>query len=103
MRWMLRARENGVTLADYLRILVNTDLVNTDPVNRSPRIVKSITKSTDPYLLEQIKRIGINLNQIAKWANTFKRGAQAFVVINNLIKIEHEIKKIGNFKSSENS
>ena len=39
----------------------------------------------------QIARIGNNLNQIARWANTFKASAEAVEVIAHLIAIERAL------------
>lgn len=40
-----------------------------------------------------LARIGNNLNQIARWCNTHKSGADAIQVIQQLTAIEHELKK----------
>ena len=36
----------------------------------------------------QVARIGNNLNQIARWANTYKDAAEATQVISSLVQIE---------------
>ncbi len=41
--------------------------------------------------LRELARIGANLNQIAKWANTYKRSAEAFEVLTALASIERTI------------
>ena len=38
--------------------------------------------------LRQLARIGVNLNQIAKWANTYKRSVEAVEVITALVSLE---------------
>lgn len=48
----------------------------------------------------QIKRIGNNLNQIAKWANTYKSKAEAVEVIEALKAIEENLTKLSKGKSS---
>ena len=44
--------------------------------------------------IRQISRIGNNLNQIAKWANTYKSTAEAIEVIECLRAIEKEIAQL---------
>ena len=36
----------------------------------------------------QVARIGANLNQIARWCNTYKSAAEAAVVVSHLVAIE---------------
>ncbi len=42
----------------------------------------------------QISRIGNNLNQIAKWANTYKGTAEAIEIIEALMAIEKALNKL---------
>ena len=39
----------------------------------------------------QVARIGANLNQIARWCNTYKPGADAAVVAAHLVAIERAL------------
>lgn len=41
--------------------------------------------------LRELARIGANLNQLAKWANTYKRAAEALEVLTALAAIERTI------------
>ena len=41
--------------------------------------------------LRELARIGANLNQLAKWANTYKRSAEALEVLTALAGIERTI------------
>lgn len=41
--------------------------------------------------LRELARIGANLNQLAKWANTYKRSAEAMEVLTALAAIERTI------------
>ena len=41
--------------------------------------------------LRQLARVGNNLNQIARWANTYKREAEAVEVVAHLVALEREI------------
>ena len=42
----------------------------------------------------QLRRIGINLNQIAKWANTHKSSAETIEIIECLMLIEKSLKQL---------
>ncbi len=48
--------------------------------------------------LRQLARIGVNLNQLAKWANTYKRTVEAIEVLTALASLEREI---GAFMAAE--
>lgn len=48
----------------------------------------------------QIRRIGINLNQIAKWANTYRSNAEAIEIIECLRVIEKKLDVISSFPSA---
>lgn len=41
--------------------------------------------------IRQLARIGSNMNQIARWANTYKKRAEAVEVITRLIELEREL------------
>ena len=49
----------------------------------------------------QVARIGNNLNQIARWANTYKEAAQAAQVIAHLLAIEREIGELAGRDSGD--
>ncbi|NOG58868.1 MAG: plasmid mobilization relaxosome protein MobC [Proteobacteria bacterium] len=42
----------------------------------------------------QVARIGNNLNQIGRWANTYKNTASTIEVVSQLIAIERELKRL---------
>jgi hypothetical protein len=42
----------------------------------------------------ELGRIGNNLNQIARWANTHKEAAEAVEVVAMLLRIERELKML---------
>ena len=46
----------------------------------------------------QVARIGNNLNQIARWANTHAETAEAVEVIAHLVAIEREIARLARFR-----
>ena len=51
--------------------------------------------------VRQVARIGNNLNQIARWANTHKGGAEAVEVIAHLAAIEREIGELARGSGEE--
>ena len=52
--------------------------------------------------LRELARIGANLNQLAKWANTYKRAAEAVEVLTALAGIERRIAGFASCASAEN-
>ncbi|MDD5296560.1 MAG: plasmid mobilization relaxosome protein MobC [Rhodocyclaceae bacterium] len=80
--WQAQAVTAGLTVADLIRqrLAVAT-------VDRAPR--RPPTRRADPALLAGIARVGNNLNQLAKWANTHKGAGEAVQVLVALAKIEH--------------
>ena len=49
----------------------------------------------------QVSRIGNNLNQIARWANTHKGAAEAVEVIARLVAIERALSALARFESQD--
>lgn len=85
-RWQTMAADAGLTVADLIRQrLGDAELVKRDPVRRRA------ARRADPKLLAELGRIGNNLNQIARWANTYKTAAEAVEIITALAAIEREI------------
>ena len=52
--------------------------------------------------LRELARIGANLNQLARWANTYKRAAEAVEVLTALASIERRIAGFASCASTEN-
>lgn len=84
-RWKTEASSAGLSLADLVRTKLDSALVGRDPIRRRP------TLKADPLLLATLGRAANNLNQIAKWANTHKSGADAVQVVIALRAIEQEL------------
>jgi len=80
--WQAKANAAGMTLADLLRQQIGA----VKKVGRYPR--RRDTHHRDPLLLQNIGRVGSNLNQIARWANIYKEAADASQIIIALIAIE---------------
>lgn len=81
--WKAQAKAVRLTLADLMRRRMG----QAEPVGRDP-IRRRASRRADPALLTALGRIGTNLNQVAKWANTHKRGADAVQVLAALASIE---------------
>ena len=51
--------------------------------------------------LRELARIGANINQLARWANTYKRAAEAVEVVTELAGIERRIAGFASCASAE--
>ena len=81
--WQEKAVKAGVSLSNLIR--------------QAMRKTQTWTAADRGLMAEQtreISRIGNNLNQIAKWANTYKSTAEAIEVIECLRAIEKEIAQL---------
>lgn len=73
----LNAGVHGLSMSDYIRqTCLGIRLRRTPEEKRR---------------LRELARIGANLNQLAKWANTYKRSAEALEVLTALAAIERTI------------
>lgn len=81
--WNKKASELGISLSELIR--------------KSFGGVKTISnenKKIDPELIRQVAMIGNNLNQIARWANSYKDNAEALQVILHLKAIRESVDRI---------
>jgi len=74
-----------VKQAEFLRQLT---LLGLDSVENSLRL--KLLKE----LIKEVHRIGVNLNQIARWVNTYKDKADARVVLDRLSEIDKDLKTL---------
>lgn len=75
----LNAGVHGLNMSDYIRqTCLGIHL------RRTPE---------DKRRLRELARIGANINQLAKWANTHKQGAEAIEVISALAEFERRIER----------
>jgi len=81
--WKEKAVNSGISLSNLIREAMSK--TRTWNVNDRTLVKEQIC---------QIKRIGNNLNQIAKWANTYKSKAEAVEVIEALKAIEENLSKL---------
>ena len=97
--WELIAHAEGLKVSQLARTLLNNysnkhgsssrSASNKVGKVRSVSLVRSAQSQQD--LIRQVARIGNNLNQIARWANTYKSAAKATQVIASLAKIESSL------------
>jgi len=80
----LNAGVQGLSVSDYVRQCCLSFHLRKTPLEKER--------------LRQLARIGANLNQIAKWANTYKRAVEAVEILTALASLEREI---GAFMSAE--
>ena len=76
------AKASGITVSDLVREAMGRVQVWT-PVHRDAQREKIL----------QLARVGNNLNQVARWCNTHKSGADAFQICRHLVSIERELNK----------
>ncbi|MDJ0790004.1 MAG: plasmid mobilization relaxosome protein MobC [Myxococcota bacterium] len=77
LNWELKAHACGLKTSQLARYLLNKHSTG----------YASDKRSRQEFNL-QVARIGNNLNQIARWANTYKGAAEATQVIASLTRIE---------------
>jgi hypothetical protein len=81
--WNEKAKSLGVPLSELIR--KSFGRVQPMPLNN---------KKIEAERNKQIARVGNNLNQIARWANSYKTNAEATQVISHLKSIEQVLKEL---------
>ena len=77
--------ESGKSISDLVREGLDLKLTNRSPIR------KRLTRAADPALVAQVGKIGSNLNQLARWANTEKAGADAVQILAELVRIRESV------------
>ena len=72
-----KASAQGQTVTDFLRQRALDYRLRQSPLEKER--------------IRQLARIGANMNQIARWANTYKKRTEAVEVITRLILLEREL------------
>ena len=85
--WKAKAAAAGVPLSDLLRQAM-----------ARTRTWTAAAVAVERERIRQVARIGNNLNQIARWANTHAETADAVEVIAHLVAIEREIARLARFR-----
>lgn len=93
-KWRKSAEAAEMSLTDFIKSQVKVDGVEPFvPTRKTPARKVSFIEA-DPELIQQIARIGNNLNQIAKWCNQSKGTADAREIIGHLVSIEQLVAKL---------
>ncbi|WP_035800921.1 plasmid mobilization protein [Crocosphaera chwakensis] len=92
LAWQAKADLVGMTLSNLIRQAISRTKTWT-VADKS--LVKEQTR--------QIARIGNNLNQIAKWANTYKSTAEAVEIIQALRLIEQSLSRLSTTQPSSSN
>lgn len=90
-----KARNMERTKSDIIRSMIENDTVKPlgKPRPRKRQVSVSSIKA-DPELVRGISLLGNNLNQLARWCNTYKKEVEATEVLFLLLSIETEMKKL---------
>ena len=88
--WPAKARSAGLTLSDLVRRSLGRVRTWTVP---HAEVERERTR--------EVARVGNNVNQIARWANTHKGAVEAVEVIGHLIAIERSLATLARFESSD--
>ncbi|BCX90007.1 hypothetical protein MIN45_PP21 (plasmid) [Methylomarinovum tepidoasis] len=99
LRCLVEAAESaGLSVSDFVRMRVLApELGDVEQIEarltkrRRPQQAPPRRRrhpKADPELIRQLAKIGNNFNQIARWANTYKRSAEAVEIIAGLLAIE---------------
>ena len=93
--WELIAHAEGLKVSQLARALLN-NYSNSRGTRTRSRSCKVGAERSRQELIQQVARIGNNLNQIARWANTYKGAAEATQVIASLARIESSLLQLSN-------
>lgn len=88
--WDLKAHVTGLNISQLVRSAMT-----------KTRITHEKDRAIEIERIRQIARIGNNLNQIARWVNTYKSAAEAIEVISYLREIKFELNSINSLDSHE--
>ncbi|MDE2772082.1 MAG: MobC family plasmid mobilization relaxosome protein [Gemmatimonadota bacterium] len=88
--WRAKAKAAGVPLSALIRRAMARTRTWTAP---AAEVERERTR--------QVSRVGNNLNQIARWANTHKEAAEAVEVAARLVAIERTLSALARFESPD--
>ena len=96
--WRKRASDSGMNLGDWVRTKIHINEVDLCITKKqTPRRGVNLNKnfkSADPALIAGVGRVGNNLNQVARWANTHKNKADAVQIIAHLIQLRRATEQL---------
>ena len=84
-----KSAEQNLTMSEYIRKSVNAKIENAP----SPK-QKKVYRSTDPKLLFELNKIGVNLNQIAKQFNAKKDDISNITILKELVGLEKKLNEL---------
>jgi len=82
-RWKAKAEQAGLSLSELVRSSLEKSKL---PDKQRQRDLSAAAR--------EIAKIGNNLNQAARWANTYKKSAEAVQIISHLVAIESEVERV---------
>jgi Bacterial mobilisation protein (MobC) len=83
LHWQLLAHSSGLSVSE----LVRTAMVRV-------RTWTAPDRELEKEKIRQLARIGNNLNQIARWVNTYKGAADSIEIVSHLVAIELALKSL---------
>lgn len=86
--WKSMAADSKLTVADLIRQRMATKIEGREPQKKRP------TRRADPRMIQSVGRVGSNLNQIARWANTYGGAADAAQILAALVAIDEQISRL---------
>lgn len=91
--WQAFAQLKNKNLSDVLRQLIADEMGIKIRLENLPVKKKQIraSRKVNPDLLRALAKIGNNLNQIARWANTYKSNTDALEIIQALLAIQRAL------------
>lgn len=91
--WQAFAQLKNKNLSDVLRQLIANEMGVKIRLENLPVKKKQIrtSRKVNPEFLRALAKIGNNLNQIARWANTYKSNADALEIIQALLAIQRAL------------
>ena len=88
--WKSKSIDAGMPVSDLIRRRMST----TEVGRRVSSVKADKLRKGDPALVAEVARLGNNLNQVAKWANTYKKSADAVEVISYLVAFDRMMKDL---------
>ncbi|MCY3746324.1 MAG: plasmid mobilization relaxosome protein MobC [Acidobacteria bacterium] len=88
--WRGKAAATGLPLSDLLRRAM-----------ARTRTWTAAAADIERERSRQVARIGINLNQLARWANTYTSTARSVTVIANLVAFERSLREVARFDGAD--
>jgi len=92
-----KAAARGVGMADLARkLLADAEDIEVRPTRRRRGVApaRGPAPTADPALVREVARIGNNVNQLARWANTRKSGVEAVEVLVELAALDRDVMRL---------